>query len=91
MPRFHFNLHDEAEHLDSEGEELADIAAARRYALRYFADVLQDEARTFAGGEALRMDVTDETGLLLVSFHFATVDSPAVRPPDLTISILPPE
>ncbi len=89
MPRFHFNLYDGTESLDPDGEELADIAAARRYALRYFADVLQTDSRAIAGDGELRLDVTDETGLLLVSLHFTTVYAPAVRPPDLTISILP--
>lgn len=90
MPRFHFNLHDGVEHFDDDGAELADLAAARKYALRYFAEVLQAEARTFADGAELRMDVTDEAGLLLVSLHFTMLDSPAATPPDLTISVLPP-
>ncbi len=90
MPRFHFNVHDGSEHPDVEGAELDDVPAARKYALRYFGELLHGDPCTVWSGEEWKMDVTDDTGLTLFSLHFIAIDAPAPDSRDLTISVLPP-
>jgi hypothetical protein len=79
VPRFHFHVHDGVEHPDPEGSDLPDIPSARKYAVRYFGEMLQDEPSTFWNGEELRMQVADETGLLLFSLHFIAVNAPVLE------------
>ena len=90
MPRFHFNVHDGSDYPDLEGAELEDVPAARKYAVRYFGELLQGDPCTFWSGEEWKMDVTDETGLTLFSLHFIAIDAPALDSRDVTISVLPP-
>jgi hypothetical protein len=87
VPRFHFNVHDGSEHPDLEGAELPGLSDARKYAVRYFRDMLHSELNGFWAGEEWKMEVTDDTGLLLFSLHFSGTDSPALSRPDLTILI----
>ncbi len=90
MPRFHFNVLDGSDNPDLDGAELEDIPAARRYAVRYFGELLLGDPSTFWSGEEWKMDVTDDTGLTLFSLHLIAIDAPALEPRDLTISVLPP-
>lgn len=91
MPRFHFNVHDGSNHPDPDGAELPDFPTARKYAVRYFGEMLQGDPCAFRNGEEWKMEVTDETGLVLFSLHFIGIDAPALDRPDLaTISVLPP-
>jgi hypothetical protein len=90
VPRFHFDVYDGTQHIDSEGEELPDLSAVRTYAIRYFRDMLHDDLEAFWNGEEWRMDVADETGLRLFSLHFVGINAPALDRPDVTISVLPP-
>jgi hypothetical protein len=87
MPRFFFNVHDGAGHPDCDGTELPDIPAARAYAVRYFGDLLRGDPCAFWNGEEWKMEVTDESGLLLFSLHFHGVDAPAVAQHGPTILI----
>lgn len=80
MPRFHFNVHDGSDYPDPEGTELPDVEAARKFAIRYFGDMLHAEPCTFWNGQEWKMEVTDEAGLLLFSLHFIGIDSPALDP-----------
>src|SRR5205085_4739912 len=90
MPRYHFNTLDRGDHRDPDGAELADLAAAQSYAVRYFGELLLGEPWTFADGGEWKMEVTDESGLILFSLHFIGIEAPALERPDLTISVLPP-
>lgn len=78
MPRFHFNVYDGLSQLDREGQELAGWEEARLEAIRLAGAILRDEAKRIALGEDWRMEVTDETGLVLFRLDFTVMGSPAV-------------
>jgi hypothetical protein len=90
VPRFHFNAHDGSDHPDLEGVELADVPAARSFAIRYFRDMLHDDPGSLIECGEWKMEVTDEGGLTLFSLHLIGINAPAVDRRDLTISVLPP-
>ena len=73
MPRFHFNVYDSVCVLDPEGTELADLQAARVEAVRYAGALLADDAQRVAAGVNWRMEVTDDTGLVLFRIDFAVL------------------
>ncbi|HEX8225015.1 MAG TPA: hypothetical protein VF605_14445 [Allosphingosinicella sp.] len=77
MPRFHFHVEDGRSYSDDEGAELADAAAARAYALRYFGHMLESSQVSVWNGNDLRMEVADESGLVLFSLYLVGIDSPA--------------
>jgi hypothetical protein len=79
MPRYHFNVHDGTDHPDLQGTELDDVPAARKHAVRYFGEMLQRDPCTFWNGEEWKMEVANETGLVLFSLHFIGIDAPALR------------
>lgn len=79
MPRFHFHVHDGCSLLDTEGTELADPQAARLEAIRIAGDILKHDAHRIALGEDWRIEVTDETGLILFQMTFLVIESPAMR------------
>ena len=81
MPRFHFNVHDGHDIKDGEGVELLDFSTARREAIRLSGAILEDEADQFGAGEDWRLEVTDETGLILFLMTFSIMQSPAVPLP----------
>lgn len=71
MPRYHFNVHDGVSSLDHDGTELPDWKAARLEAVRLAGEILKDEAERVVLGEDWRIEVSDDTGLVL--FHMAFV------------------
>lgn len=77
MPRYHFNIFDGQSSVDQEGTELPDIAAARREALRLSGAVIEEAAKLHKLGEEWRMEVTDDTGLLLFRFDFVMMNTSA--------------
>ena len=79
MPRFHFNIFDGTSTLDPEGTELADWQVARLEAIRLVWEVLRDEAARVAIGEDWRMEVTDDTGLVLFRLDFNVMGTAATR------------
>lgn len=78
MPRYFFNVHDGSDLPDPEGTELADLDAARKYAVRYAACLLLDSSETFWGGTDWSMDVTDDQGLFLFTLHFVATEAPSI-------------
>ncbi len=78
MPRFHFHIFDGREQRDDDGTELPDFEAARVEAIRCAGEILKDQAHHIALGEEWRMDVTDETGLILLRLDFSAQVSSAV-------------
>lgn len=79
MPRYHFNVYDGVELLDKKGVELPDFIYARREAIRYAGNLLEDGAIKDNLGEEWRMEVTDAVGLLLFRLDFFITPSPAVQ------------
>jgi hypothetical protein len=79
MPRFHFHVHDGCSALDTEGTELPDPQAARLEAIRIAGDILKHDAHRIALGEDWRIEVTDDTGLILFQMTFLVVESPVMR------------
>lgn len=78
MPRFHFNVYDGISEPDRKGTDLPDWEEARTQAIRLAGSILKDDTRRFAFGETWRMEVTDETGLVLFRLDFSVVESPAM-------------
>lgn len=71
MPRYHFNVYDGSDSLDQDGTELPSWQSARLEAIRLAGEILKDEADRIAVSEDWRIEVTDDTGLVL--FHMAFV------------------
>ena len=78
MPRFHFNVRDGHNLEDGEGVELPDFSTARREAIRLSGALLEEEPDQFDVGDDWRMEVTDDTGLILFLMTFSIMQSPAV-------------
>jgi hypothetical protein len=70
MPRYYFNIYDGVDILDNVGTELPDFAFARREAIRYSGAILEDEAERLSLGEEWRMELIDNTGLMLFCLNF---------------------
>lgn len=73
MPRFFFNVFDEAANIDEVGQELPDVAAAREAALEEARAILADEARSGRIDLSHRIEVEDEQRrpVLLLPFSAA--------------------
>ena len=78
MPHFHFNVYDGVSDTDRIGTELPNWQAARLEAIRRAGEILKDDPRRLALGEDWRMEVTDETGLILFRLDFTVVGSSAL-------------
>ena len=70
MPRYHFNIYDGYSSKDPDGTELADIRQAQREAVRLAGAVLDSEVDRVKSVKEWRLEVTDDTGLLLFQFDF---------------------
>ncbi|MBE7244933.1 MAG: hypothetical protein INR63_08285, partial [Actinomycetospora chiangmaiensis] len=79
MPRFYFHVHDGHSELDPDGTELPDWQSARLEAIRLAGDILKQDAHRIALGEDWRIEVTDQTGLILFQMTFLVVESPVMR------------
>ena len=77
MPHFHFNVYDGIELLDEKGVELPDTNFARREAIRYAGSLLESGPTRNDLSEDWRMEVTDDTGLVLFRLDFHVSESPA--------------
>lgn len=71
MPRYHFAVRDGKNIPDHDGVELPDIAAARKLALHYAGELLEDGGldHLWAGCE-WRMSVLDEAGKEVIRLRF---------------------
>ena len=70
MPRFHFNVHDGFVRPDPKGEELPDLKAARREAIRLAGSILEEDADRVLLGEVWYMEITDDRGSVLFHLDF---------------------
>ena len=83
MPRYHFNVYDGVTMLDPDGVELTSWEAARLEAIRHCGEIFKDDPKRIALGEDWRMEVTDDTGLVLFRLDFSVMETAAtmkVRP-----------
>ena len=78
MPRYHFNVYDGVTLLDKKGVELPDTQFARREAIRYAGVLLEEGARLESLGAEWRMEITDDTGLILFRLDFFVTPSSAI-------------
>jgi hypothetical protein len=71
MPRYYFHLRDGAGGVtDSEGTDLPDHAAARRYATQVASELMR-----WVEVKTRRLDASDDTGKVLLDVPFAAVDT----------------
>jgi hypothetical protein len=79
MPRYHFHLDNGRSYPDVEGTIFPDLDEARTEAVKRSGTMLRENAETFWGGAGWKLTVTDETGLVMFTLHFAAVSSPATQ------------
>lgn len=78
MPHFHFNVFDGVTVLDAEGVELASLDEARTEAIALAGQMLKDYPERVRSDEEWRIEVINDTGLLLFRLDFTVSASPAV-------------
>lgn len=79
MPRFFFNVHDDAQYPDLEGTQLANLNAARDEAVRLAATVLRRRPDQFWSAKKWSMEVCDDFGLLLFALAFSAAEMPSCK------------
>lgn len=79
MPRFYFHRTDGAFDPDDEGTEFPDLATARSEAIRFAAETVKDNPEEVWAGDAFRVEVSDEEGMLLCTVVILGLDAPASR------------
>lgn len=77
MSQFYFHVHDGRTLLDIEGVSLPDTASALRAAVKLAGRIIETEAHKVARSEEWRMEVADESGLILFRFDFLITHAPA--------------
>lgn len=78
MQRFFFNLSDGSVERDDVGMELTNIAAARVEAVRYTGEVLRGRPDMVSASREVRVEVTNERGLLLFTVIVIGINAPAM-------------
>lgn len=78
MPRYFFHTRDGIRHIDDEGVELADDAAARREAVRYGGNLLGDDPDMLLTDSGLSVEVTDQHGRVRFAVMMSTLDVQAI-------------
>lgn len=79
MARYFFDTVDAAHDPDREGVELLDLAAARKYAIRFAGAVLNDEPSVLWDGRDFEVSVSDEHHTLLFILTAFVTNAPAAR------------
>jgi hypothetical protein len=74
VPRYFFNVKDGKDIIDTEGTELAGVAAARDQAIASAGEMIRSDGDTVWNGSDWRMDVTDEAGDRLFTLRFSADD-----------------
>jgi hypothetical protein len=78
MPRYFFHTNNPDAEKDDEGREFADIATAKREAVRHAGQLLWDVAEHFWDDADVGMTVTDDKGLILFTMQIVGRDSPGL-------------
>ncbi len=79
MPRFFFNVYDDAPIPDSDGTDLPDIYVAQSEAIRMSGEVMRDLGSRFWDGAKWRLEMTDAEGRVLFIVRFSA-EEVAVAP-----------
>ncbi len=81
MPHYHFHHADGKRDYDREGIELPDDRTARLEAMRYAGSVLKDDPAAIWDHGTWRVEVTDDSNVLLFTVITIALDAPR---PDLS-------
>jgi hypothetical protein len=81
MPRYFFHTADGSRDRDLVGTELNNYREARAAAIQYAGDVLSHEPEQLWDDADFRIEVTDETGLMLFTVIMLAIDAPATGIP----------
>jgi hypothetical protein len=73
LPRYFFHVADGYLTIDKEGTELADMASAKREAIRTSGEILRENTHQLSGTE-WRMDVADEAGDPVFTLRFSATE-----------------
>lgn len=79
MARYHFHDADGVRQCDEDGIELPDDEAARVLAARYAGDMLKHEPRKVWDHGQWRVEVTDDSNILLFTVVMVAIDAPRAR------------
>lgn len=78
MQTFHFNAFNGGATPDPTGTELENVVDAKCNAMRYLAEILNEKASRRQGCDDLRVEVTDDSGLILFTVSASIIDAPAM-------------
>lgn len=81
MERYHIELRAADRVWETLDVEMADLDALRIEMARFVGELLRDHASQVWKDQDWRVDVTDETGLILYVMHIFATDSAATRAP----------
>jgi hypothetical protein len=70
VPRYYFHLHDTVGVEDEEGKDLADVTAARDYALANVRDMVCSDVKNGVVNLDYRIEVVDEAGEAVLTLKF---------------------
>ncbi len=79
MPRYFFHTADGSRARDNEGTELPHQRAARTEAIKFAGAILNNDPDVLWDGRDFRVEVTDDSDLLLFTIIMLAVDAPAAR------------
>ncbi|RYB01412.1 DUF6894 family protein [Lichenibacterium ramalinae] len=79
MPRYFFHRTDGDFDPDREGTELPNLNAARLEAIRYAAETVKDSPDQIWSSTPFRIEVSDDTGMLLSTVIILEIEAPAAR------------
>lgn len=79
MPRYFFHCTAGIFGQDREGTELPDLVTARLEAVRFAAGIVKDRPECVWNETTFRVEVSDETGMLLTTVMVLGIDAPAAR------------
>ena len=80
VPHYNINLRTTSTIADSWPVERDDLTALRVELARFVGEMLKDHANQIWADEDWRVDVTDETGLILYVMHVSASDTAATMP-----------
>ena len=79
MPRYFFHRTDGHREHDNEGTELEDLPTARKEAVVYAGQTMKDHPEMVWDGGDLKIEVSDEFGLILFVVVVTTLDAVALQ------------
>jgi hypothetical protein len=80
MPKYSIELRTADRVWESLAVDRSDLTALRTEVARFVGELLRDHAQQIWADEDWRVDVTDETGLILYVMHVSATDSAATMP-----------